>query len=96
MKLVELSYLSINMLSYLVVDVSYMFSQEFTLELLLLLTCFLVAAVAHLNTYSMEFEIQNINKWPTAEIIIRYTNTLRAYLRRKNEYMFNVGVQGYM
>lgn len=48
----ELSYFSINMLSYLVVDVSYMFSQEFTLELLLLLICFLVAAVAHLNTYS--------------------------------------------
>ena len=71
-------------------------ARKVTLELLLLLICFLVAAVAHLNTYSMEFEIQNINKWPTAEIIIRYTNTLRAYLRRRDEYMFNVGVQGYM
>jgi hypothetical protein len=40
--------------------------------------------------------LENINKWPTADIILRYTNNLRYYLSRKDEYLFRVYIHGYM
>lgn len=55
-----------------------------------------MAGVMHVNTYSLEFQIQNINKWPTSDIIIQYTAGLRTFLNRRSEYLFNVNIQGYM
>lgn len=48
------------------------------------------------RTRSLEFELQNINKYPTADIMIRYTENLRYYLSRRDEYLFKVYIHGYM
>lgn len=95
-KLIELSFLGVNMLGYLILDLSLAFSYAFSLELFFILGIFLVGGILQLRLYSLEFQIQNINKWPTSEIIIRYAADLRFYLRARDQYLFNIALKGYM
>ena len=55
-----------------------------------------VAGVMQIKPYSLRFQLDNINKWPTPDIMMRYASTLRYYISRGEEYLFKVWVHGYM
>ena len=96
MRLLEFCLLSISMLGCLTVDISMAFYANFNVFLFFMMALFMAAAIYNLKTYSIEYEVQNINKWPTAEIIIKYNNTLRYYLSRRDAYLFKASIFGYM
>jgi hypothetical protein len=60
------------------------------------LTAFLVVGILQLKPYSLRFELDNINKWPTAAIMLRQAGTISYYLSRQGEYLFKVWIHGYM
>lgn len=84
MKLIELSFLGVNKLALVMVNIVFFTTQNLSLLLFFFLACFLVAGIMQLRTYSLKFELENINKWPTADIMIRYADTLRYYLSRRD------------
>jgi ABC-type multidrug transport system fused ATPase/permease subunit len=96
MKLIELSFLGTNLLALLMVNIIYFTNQDLSLLLFFFLATFLIAGLMQVKTYSLKFELENINKWTTSEVMIRYANTLRYYLSRRSEYIFKVYIHGYM
>lgn len=60
------------------------------------LIVFIVAGILQLKPYSLRFELDNINKWPTASIMLRYAGTISYYMSRQSEYLFRVWIHGYM
>jgi hypothetical protein len=95
-KLVELSFLVVNAVGVALAGLSFVLGYGISLYLWLVGALLLVAAVLHTNSYSLEFEVQNINKWPTSEIMVRYTDNLRLFLGRRDEYIFHACIAGYM
>jgi hypothetical protein len=95
-KLVELAGLAVNILGYLMVLAMVATRGSIPLYSYLALVPFLVGGILQLKPYSLRFELENINKWPTAEIMIRYSSTLRYYLARSKEHLFKVWIHGYM
>lgn len=55
-KLIELSFLGVNMLGYLILDLSLAFSYAFSLELFFILGIFLVGGILQLRLYSSSFK----------------------------------------
>jgi hypothetical protein len=66
MKLIELSFLGTNLLSLLMVNIIYFTNQELSLLLFFFLAAFLVTGLMQVKTYSLKFELENINKWTTS------------------------------
>jgi hypothetical protein len=95
-KRVELSFLMVNSVGVALVDFSFLLGYGISLYLWFIGTLFVVATVLHVSTYSLEFEVQNINKWPTSELMVRYTDNLRLFLNRREEYGFHAAIAGYM
>ena len=96
MKLIQLSFLGTNILALLMTNIIFFTDQDLSLFLFFLLSAFLIAGLMQVKTYSLKFQLENINKWTTSEVMIRYTNTLRYYLSRKDEYIFKIYLHGYM
>jgi hypothetical protein len=93
---IELSFHTVNLLALVLVNVASFTSQSISLLSFFFLAAFAVVAVLQIRMRSLRFELENINKWPTADVILRYTKTLRHYLARKDEYAFRVYIHGYM
>ena len=95
-KLIELSFLTVTTTALTIVDLKVLLGLSFSLYTFGVIALFVLAATLSLNTYSLEYEIQNINKWPTSDIKIRYTDSLRLYLDRREEFLFLANIHGYM
>ena len=76
--------LGVNCIAVLMANVLSFTSQSLSLPLLASLALALVLGLSQIPPHSMEFELNNINRWPTAEIMTRYTNTLRHYLNHRH------------
>ena len=84
------------MLGFLVVDFSAVSGSRVQVWVYLLLCVGVWGGTLQLRTYSMKFELDNINKWPTADIMMRQASTIRYYLSRGEEHMFKIYIHGYM
>ena len=82
-KLIELSFLMVNKTGIILLNLKILLGHQISLPLYFMVILVLVASTLMMNTYSLEFEILNINKWPTSDIKIKYNDNLRSYLSRK-------------
>ena len=82
-KLIELSFLMVNKTGIILLNLNILLGHQISLPLYFMVILVLVASTLMMNTYSLEFEILNINKWPTSDIKIKYNDNLRSYLSRK-------------
>jgi len=84
------------LLGIMIVNFSFALGSQVQIWVYLLLCAGVWGGVMQVRTYSMKFELENINKWPTADIMIRQASTIRYYLSRGDEHMFKIYVHGYM
>ena len=95
-KLMQCAFIATQLLAVLFLDLYYLVAPPLPAFLFPLLAPFLFLAVMQLKTTSLRFELSNINKWPTPEIMISYARKLRDYLALREEYAFVVAIHGYM
>lgn len=61
-----MSFLGTNLLALLMVNIIYFTNQDLSLLLFFFLSGFLIAGLMQVKTYSLKFELENINKWTTS------------------------------
>jgi hypothetical protein len=84
MKLIELTMIALNILTIAMTNLIYFLTLQLNFALFCLLAIILVATIQQLKLHSLKFELDNVNKWTTPAIMIRYASTLRYYLSRQN------------
>ena len=61
-----------------------------------ILAVILFLAIMQLKVYSIDFELKNVNKWPTSEVMMRYASTLRWFLSYREKPLYAAHLYGYM
>jgi hypothetical protein len=95
-KVMQYAFISVQLLATLFVDIASILNPPLPTFLFPLLAPLLFLAVMQLKTTSLRFELDNINKWPTPEIMISYARKLRDYIALRDDYAYIVYIHGYM
>jgi hypothetical protein len=77
-------------------NVIYFLNVEFDFSFLVIIWPIAIVAVQKMNLHTLEFELENVNKWNTPAMMVRYTETLRKLLKRSEDYYFESVLHGYM
>ena len=88
--------LVVNAVPIALANVIFFLDIEIDFSFLLILWPIVLVAVQKINLHTLEFELENVNKWNTPLMIIRYTETLRKLLKRTDDYFFETTLHGYI
>jgi hypothetical protein len=77
-------------------NVIYFLNVELDFSFLVIIWPIAIVAVQKMNLHTLEFELENVNKWNTPAMMVRYTETLRKLLKRSEDYYFESVLHGYM
>lgn len=88
--------LIINAIPIAMINAMYFLKIEMNFSFLLILWPMAIVAVQKMNLHTLQFELQNVNKWNTPAMMIRYSQTLRKLLKRTDDYYFETIMHGYM
>lgn len=86
----------INVIPIVMINAMYFLKIDLNISFLLILWPISIIAIQKLNLHTLQFEIENVNKWNTPTIMIRYAQTLRRLLKRTDDYYFLSSLHGYM
>lgn len=96
LKVMQYSFLSVQLLACLFVNLSKILDPPLPPFLFPILAPMVFLAVIQLKTTNLRFELENVNKWPTPKIMISYARKLKDYIAMKNDYFYRVYIHGYM
>ena len=88
--------LTINVIPIAMANVIYFLNVELDFSFLVIIWPIAIVAVQKMNLHTLEFELENVNKWNTPAMMVRYTETLRKLLKRSEDYYFESVLHGYM
>ena len=88
--------LVINIIPIVMINVIYFMNVNLNFTVLLILWPISIVSIQRMNLHTLEFELDNVNKWNTPAMMIRYAETLRKLLKRKDDYFFEIHLHGYM
>jgi hypothetical protein len=88
--------LIINVIPIGMANVIYFLNVELDFSFLVIIWPIAIVAVQKMNLHTLEFELENVNKWNTPAMMVRYTETLRKLLKRSEDYYFESVLHGYM
>ena len=80
-KKIEATMIAINFIAVLMTNLKVFFQIELELSLFVILVPFLVLGVMQLHLFGIKFLLENINKWSTPALRIRYCQTIQLWVR---------------
>lgn len=89
--------LGVNLVAIILLDIKKILNFPIYFPTVIIVGVLVLLFCLFFEMFSVKFELENVNKWNTANIVLRYTRTLRLMLSRLEEDNdeYQIILQGY-
>ena len=87
----------VNSLAIVLLDLMLLFHFSISIAFWIILSVFLTIAIMNVQLFNLAYELENVNKWNTSQIMISYSAKLRQVLNNvDNDYYYHTLMLGYI